>query len=102
MEYLAEGLEYQMAGSMGELKDTLAIYMGQDYAPNGYAWAFPMNNGADTKVGICTYGQQQDNKTLSEALGKFMSSVFAFKAMEPMEVHAGAARTDVWCQKSCY
>ena len=68
--------------------------MGQDYAPGGYAWAFPMNNGNDTKVGICAYGQQQDNKTLSEALSKFMSSIFAFRAMEPMEVHAGAAHVD--------
>jgi geranylgeranyl reductase family protein len=92
-ENLANGLEYQMIGSMVENKDTLAFYMGQDYAPSGYAWAFPMNGGNHTKVGICVYGQH-NGKTLSELLEKFMNSVADFKTMEPIEVHAGAARTD--------
>jgi len=92
-KYLADGLEYQMAGSMGELNDALSIYMGKDYAPDGYAWAFPMNNGSDTKVGICRYGKN-GKEDLSESLKKFMSSVLSFKNMEPTEVHAGAAHTD--------
>jgi geranylgeranyl reductase family protein len=93
IENLANGLEYQMVGSMLENKEALTFYMGQDYAPNGYAWTFPMNDGNQTKVGICVYGEQ-NGKTLSELLEKFMNSVADFKMMEPLEVHAGAAHTD--------
>ncbi len=89
---LSVGIEYQMIGSADNLKDTLSFYMGKEYAPGGYAWAAPMNNGNDTKVGICVYGQQNE-KNLSELLDKFIKSVADFKKMEPVEIHAGAAYT---------
>lgn len=93
-KYLGEAIEYQMAGLSKELGRTLAFFLGSGYAPRGYAWIFPMDNGANAKVGIGRFGQRPNEGSLSDALSKFIATQPDLKKMEPTEIHGGAARCD--------
>jgi len=91
---LVEAMELQMTGLPKDLHNTLATFLGSQYAPHGYAWIFPMNNNQDAKVGICGYGPVTERKSLKELEEIFMSRLPYFSHMEPTEIHAGAAHID--------
>lgn len=95
--HLGNGMEYVMTGLPPELARTMAFWMGPDYiAPGvyGYAWSFPMNGDKDGKIGICAYGDLPRNLSLDSMQKSFIDKIEYFKKMEPVEIHAGAARVD--------
>ncbi|MBI2122001.1 MAG: NAD(P)/FAD-dependent oxidoreductase [Candidatus Sungbacteria bacterium] len=91
---LAQAMEYLMTNPRAQLKDTLATFWGSEYAPHGYAWSFPMDNGKEAKVGICQYSYDENKGDLKNSLERFVDSLPYFKEMEPIEIHAGAAHVD--------
>lgn len=93
-QYLSDAMEYQMVGLPKELHSTLACFLGKTYAPNGYAWVFPMKQNTAAKVGVCRYWKNTARKKLSDTQEQFLVSLPYFKKMEPIEIHAGSARLD--------
>ena len=101
-ESLADAMEYQMTNHPLELKDTLANYIGSEYAPHGYAWVYPMNKNDDAKVGICRIGPMPKGENLESFQERFIASIPFFAHMEPTEIHAGAACLDGGVKEHVY
>lgn len=90
-EELATGLEVLMAGSPGELGETICAFLGSSYASRGYAWIGPMRNGRGVKAGIGRYGSVADGKDLLAGLSDFLDRVPDLARCAPTEIHGGAA-----------
>ena len=80
-----------MAGSPGELGETICSFLGSSYAPRGYAWIGPMRNGRGAKVGIGRYGSVAGGMDLLEQLSDFIDRVLDVAQCAPIEIHGGAA-----------
>lgn len=93
-ESLGTAMEYVMTKIPPELKDTMGFYVGSEYSYRGYSWIFPMSKNLDAKVGTCTLGPMPEGKKLDDILGGFINRFPFFSQMEPLEIHAGAARAD--------
>ena len=93
-ENLATGIEYQMTGKTVGMEETLTFFVGSGFASHGYGWIFPMNGGSDRKVGICTYGNGDDTKSLEKKVEYFTEHIAEIRHTEPMEIHAGSAYVD--------
>jgi digeranylgeranylglycerophospholipid reductase len=87
-------MEYVMTNVPESLKTTLAFYFGSEYAYRGYSWIFPMNGNRDAKVGTSALGPMPKDKSLEDLQKKFINALPYFEKMEPIEIHAGAARAD--------
>ncbi len=93
-EWLANAMEYVMTGIPEELATTIAFYVGSEYAHRGYSWIFPMNSNRNAKVGTGALEPMSADKNLEYFQEKFIKAFPFFRNMEPIEIHAGAARAD--------
>jgi digeranylgeranylglycerophospholipid reductase len=94
LETLGTAMEYVMTNLPAELSSSLGFYVGSEYAHTGYSWIFPSNRGHEGRVGTCSAGPLPESMTLDQLQKKFVSSFDFCKGMEPLEIHAGAARAD--------
>lgn len=93
-EAFGSGTEYLMTGMPSDFHNTLSFFLGPDYAPGGYAWIFPMNKNSLAKVGVCAMASEITGTTIQNLQERFIESQPYFRNMEPIEIHAGAARAD--------
>jgi len=93
-EWLVNGMEYIMTKIPKELNTAIALYFGSGYANRGYSWIFPMNGNRDAKVGTAMFEPMPKGKNLESMQEQFINAFPYFKDMEPVEIHAGAARAD--------
>ncbi len=93
-EWLGTAMEYVMTGVPQDLKTTFCFYVGSEYACRGYSWIFPMNDNRNAKVGTGAINPLPEGKDVDYFQEKFIQALSFFKGMEPVEIHAGAAKAD--------
>jgi|GEM_PF-7016165 len=85
-ELIGDGLEFLLYNKDID-KDTAYIYVGSKYAPKGYGWIFPLDDGyARVGVGVVRHPKQRiDLKTI---MSKFLANV-GLKPYKVLEKHMG-------------
>lgn len=72
-------------------QDELYLIMGSKYAPNGYAWAFPRDNGrVRLGVGVLHPDSEEDARVYLDSIMRDIPQFVArFKDASPIEYHTG-------------
>jgi digeranylgeranylglycerophospholipid reductase len=84
------GAEYDLCAP-NYPQDTLFLIMGSQFAPRGYAWAFPRGNGrVRLGVGVLHPDSEDDARTYLDSITRELPSLSAaFKGASPIEYHTG-------------
>ncbi|HTI14792.1 MAG TPA: NAD(P)/FAD-dependent oxidoreductase [Dictyobacter sp.] len=72
-------------------QDELFLIMGSEYAPNGYAWAFPRGNGR-VRLGVGVIHPDNDDDArpyLDRIMREIPQLAQRFKGASPIEYHTG-------------
>lgn len=80
----------EILGAPRDQDKTIEMYLGQKWAPHGYAWIFPMGS-TQFKIGICAYhiSSYDKNYNLESALNNFISQISWAKKLRVIEKHGG-------------
>ncbi|MDO8658447.1 MAG: NAD(P)/FAD-dependent oxidoreductase [Candidatus Levybacteria bacterium] len=87
----SEGLEYIMTGVSFPQKNVLSFYLGKKFAPDGYAWIFPMGPNL-AKAGVAVYDASKylKGRHIIDILKNFVSQVSWLNSAKPVELHGGS------------
>ena len=81
------GLEYIVTNVKFPNQNTISFYLGNSFAPKGYAWVFPMGKN-EAKIGIGIYESSTfKHKTELEILNEFKNKLPYMNDAQPLELH---------------